>query len=318
MAGDRDRGEVVESVDGVPVDEVVALLSGAPETFVAGRNARVKELKAGGDKELAGLVAKLRRPSQLVWAVGDIARRDPDLATEAVEAARAAEEATTGAGDIRGALESLREVVGRAAASGAADGGVDRPAIALALREVLVDPDARRAWAGGWLLQMPGPRSVPEDELAPRRARREAERSSSAERTGSTSSTPDEPEDSEQPTDRRARSRFHDYPTDGPDGQRKLTVAQAAAALKAQRRERDAALKKARRKVADLERDRSRAEQDCERARSHVEAVEARLAALVEEAESARRELAETQSALTGAAAEVDGARAELAELEAP
>ncbi|MBA2280587.1 MAG: hypothetical protein H0W25_05030, partial [Acidimicrobiia bacterium] len=45
-----------------------------PGTFIAARHARVKELKAAGQKQDAAVVAKLRRPTPGAWALNQVAR----------------------------------------------------------------------------------------------------------------------------------------------------------------------------------------------------------------------------------------------------
>ena len=59
------------------VDEVVAeLLAGPLNEFTNRRNAKAKELKAGGQRELATEVVGLKKPAVAVWAVNQLARRD--------------------------------------------------------------------------------------------------------------------------------------------------------------------------------------------------------------------------------------------------
>jgi hypothetical protein len=59
------------------VDEVVAELMSSPlEEFTSRRNARAKELKAAGQRDLAAEVATLKKPPVAVWAVNQLARRN--------------------------------------------------------------------------------------------------------------------------------------------------------------------------------------------------------------------------------------------------
>ena len=295
-----------EVVDGVPVHEVVALLSVAPEEFVTARTARVKELRSAGNRELATALGKLRKPSRGVWVAGEVARRDPDLAAEVVAAAQDAEDAMSGATseagppDLRTALEALRAAVGRAASAGAAvDRATDRPAVELALREILSDQTARRAWAGGWLLHMPSESAAPPDELAPRRARREAERAASAGKTAGSAeaSRTREPEEAaETAAERRARK------------------AEEAARLAA-RREREKALRRAEKALADAGDLLARADAAHDDATAEQEDVERRLADLEAEAETARRRVDESAAEADAARAAVEEARAALAAL---
>jgi hypothetical protein len=102
------------------------LLRVPPNEFVAARNARVAELKAAGDRELAGAVAKLRRQSAAEWALNVIAHEHPDLVGEwaaAAAAARAAQESPSA--NLRQALADWRAAttqVVRAAPRGAPKG----------------------------------------------------------------------------------------------------------------------------------------------------------------------------------------------------
>jgi hypothetical protein len=51
----------------------------APNSFVAARDALVRELKAGGARETADQVAAMRRPTRSAWALNQVARREPAL-----------------------------------------------------------------------------------------------------------------------------------------------------------------------------------------------------------------------------------------------
>lgn len=86
--------------------EVDDLYGVPPEEFVAARNALVKELKAAGQKAEAAVVAKLKRPSPVAWALNQVARADPGLVTEAIEAARALRRASDAA--VAGDPDQLR------------------------------------------------------------------------------------------------------------------------------------------------------------------------------------------------------------------
>ena len=67
-------------------DEVAQLYGLPLDEFVARRNALAGELRRAGDKERAGEVAKLKRPTVAAWAVNQLARRnrkDLDLLLDA-------------------------------------------------------------------------------------------------------------------------------------------------------------------------------------------------------------------------------------------
>lgn len=163
--------------DSIDPTDVAALLAVPPEEFVAARTARAKELKAEGRKEEAAALAKLRKPVRLVWIVGELARRHPDVAGAASDVAQELEEAQASGSGVRPLLKRFRDVVGRVAElADEVEGNVDRLEVGLALREVLADPDARDAWIEGRLLHLPGDEEdeAPADELAPRRAKKVA------------------------------------------------------------------------------------------------------------------------------------------------
>lgn len=57
-----------------------------PAGFVQARNALVKSLKAGGQREQAEAAAKLSRPTASVWASNQVARRASDLVAQLADA----------------------------------------------------------------------------------------------------------------------------------------------------------------------------------------------------------------------------------------
>ncbi len=110
------------------------LFSVPPREFVANRNAVAKELRAQGARDAAALIAKLRRPSVVDWALDTAAREQPEVvkafltaASDLRDAQAAAVEGRTG-GDVRGALQTLRAAA--AAVVAVADAVVLREATA--------------------------------------------------------------------------------------------------------------------------------------------------------------------------------------------
>lgn len=65
---------------------VEALYALPPEQFVAARSELAKEIRAKGDRAEATRVAKLRRPPASAWALNQVARTDPQLIDELLEA----------------------------------------------------------------------------------------------------------------------------------------------------------------------------------------------------------------------------------------
>jgi hypothetical protein len=99
------------------LDDAIAhqLLATPPDEFVAARNALVKQLKAGGERDTAAEVAALRRPSWVDWALNVAAAEhaaDVERFAEAAELMREAQRgAVTGRGgvDLRTAMTGLRD-----------------------------------------------------------------------------------------------------------------------------------------------------------------------------------------------------------------
>src|SRR5262245_10062391 len=93
---------------------VRGLFSLPPEEFVSRRNATVKGLKASGEPAQAAIVAKLRRPSVVDWALNVTAIEQPDLAAAFLDAGARLRDAQAAAaegrqgGDVRTALQELR------------------------------------------------------------------------------------------------------------------------------------------------------------------------------------------------------------------
>jgi hypothetical protein len=69
-----------------------------PEEFIGAREARRKEARADGDRELARAIGKLRKPSTAAWVVNTLTRREPTEMTQLIDLGAALREA-------QGALE---------------------------------------------------------------------------------------------------------------------------------------------------------------------------------------------------------------------
>jgi hypothetical protein len=99
------------------LDDVAAELLVEPlEQFASNRKARVKELKASGQAELANEVAALRKPALPLWAANQAARADASALAPLRQAAESVSKAQTGAGarsssaanDLRRASEAFQ------------------------------------------------------------------------------------------------------------------------------------------------------------------------------------------------------------------
>ncbi len=102
------------------------LYSGPLDSFVARRDAFVKELRAAGGRENALAVKGLRKPSRLAWALNAASLADPARMDQLEAAVASTIQAQAGGGDLRSALSALREAVrgvADAAAGIAATGG---------------------------------------------------------------------------------------------------------------------------------------------------------------------------------------------------
>jgi hypothetical protein len=175
-----DLEQELDDLFGVSLDE-----------FTAARNELAKRLKSAGQAEAAEQVSALRKPSVPVWAVNQVARRDPDAMGRVVGAGRAlreAQEAAFGGGggdavrrataDERAAVRELTRVAERLLD----DEGrrptrsvVDR--IGATVRTAAVDPEAAELLARGRLtgeLESPGFTAVASLAPPPSKRRRGA------------------------------------------------------------------------------------------------------------------------------------------------
>jgi hypothetical protein len=107
--------------------EVAALLAGPLNAFTSGRNAKARELKQAGRRELAAEVAGLKKPPVAVWAVNQLARRNGPmlerLRRAGEDVVRAQSSAVAGrkkaAQELRSASDALqRELEGVVRATG--------------------------------------------------------------------------------------------------------------------------------------------------------------------------------------------------------
>src|SRR5690606_21123962 len=110
--------------------------------FTATRNTRVRELREGGDRELAAELQKLRRPPVALWAANQFARQ-PDVLLAVREATTDAQEAQSrgSASDLRDSLATLQrtldEVASAAAELLAAAGHSAADTVTLGTREIV-------------------------------------------------------------------------------------------------------------------------------------------------------------------------------------
>src|SRR2546427_12018637 len=117
------------------LDDVVReLLSGSLNESTNARNAKAKELKAAGQRDLAAKVTGLKKPPVAVWAVNQLARRNKPALERLRRAGEGVVQAQSGAVsgrknaalELRSASEALQrelEAAGREAGDGLRAGG---------------------------------------------------------------------------------------------------------------------------------------------------------------------------------------------------
>ena len=123
-------GARMELVMDLP-DEAAELFRVPPEDFIAERDALVQRLRAEGRDEDATAVKALRKPTTVVWALNQLAAREPDALAALFEAGRdlrAAQQAAlagkpSGAEDLRITTAARRDAVGAGPRCGGRDPG---------------------------------------------------------------------------------------------------------------------------------------------------------------------------------------------------
>ena len=149
-------------------EAAIALFRTPPDRFIAERDALVKELRAAGRGDDAAAVKAMRKPTATVWALNQLADREPDALAALFEAGRAlrAVQSEAIAGDTSGALveagSERRSAVGRLTRTtvaildeGGHRGAAQADAIALALEAASVDADIGAELAAGTLEKVP-------------------------------------------------------------------------------------------------------------------------------------------------------------------
>lgn len=144
------------------LDDVADDLYGAPpDQFVARRDAAAKEARAAGDRDLAGEIAALRKPTAAAWLVNALLRDVPGLGEQLVtlgDSLREAERSLDGPGmrDLSKQRRALvTSLVGRAKALGRQAGHKVGDAVAqevdATLTAALADPDVAQEVTSGRL-----------------------------------------------------------------------------------------------------------------------------------------------------------------------
>jgi hypothetical protein len=101
---------VKENAPVTDIDTAVDRLHAVPlEDFVAERKRLAKELRAAGDRDSAAELAKLPKPSAPAWALNHVAREEPAVVGDWLDAAEALRDASSHAGRSGG--DALREAI---------------------------------------------------------------------------------------------------------------------------------------------------------------------------------------------------------------
>jgi hypothetical protein len=122
--------------------------------FIPARDALVKKLRAGGDRDGAAAVKKLGKPTRAAWAVNRLVRDRPDEIAALVEAGEALSSAQEQLLDgaeaevLRGAAVAARALVDALAAEAPVDGAA-RDKVRATLHAATVDAEVRAEVAAG-------------------------------------------------------------------------------------------------------------------------------------------------------------------------
>ncbi|GGX14216.1 hypothetical protein [Streptomyces chryseus] len=265
-----------------------------PADFTPARNERVAAARTAGDRELAGRIQALRRPTLSAWASNLLVRRLPEQVRPLLslgEGMRQAHRELDGEQlrelgrrqhDLVGAL--ARQARQLAADAGHRVGEDVRHEVESTLHAVLADPEAAREWAAGCLTTSLSPPVGFTAATAPDAVAREASRpaatdSGTREKTGKRDERQDEREQRAR-AERRAR---------------------------AEKAEKDA--RAAEERAPAREEERKRAESRLREAEGEVSSLAERLKAAKERQRAARDEVAQARSRAREAAAEARAAR---------
>jgi hypothetical protein len=141
-------------------ERIVGLYAGSLDTFVARRDALVKELRASGERDDATIVKNLRKPSRNAWAL-DLSVLGTPHAMQALDAAlHETLAAHSGKSDVRAAMTGLRNAMRDLAAHGARAAEreglpVDTAVLTNALHAVVGSQDSLQLLRRGCLAEIP-------------------------------------------------------------------------------------------------------------------------------------------------------------------
>ncbi len=277
--------------------------------FVAERNALAARLRADGDRDAAAAVKAMRKPPRSAWALNVLARAEPDVVAQALDAARrVAESIAEGGDELRTAQREHTRTVTATVDAAARRAGLSGDALLEQMRATVLaagaDPDGEVASdlrAGTLATDAPAPgfsfagmdldaEIVP---TAPRRTRRTATRN-----TGPTAVS----DEAAAPADSSSSSTEEDAQEQSAAAAKEAAEEEAAAVARAAK----AAAAAAERRRA---RERTRLAREIDRRAQRVER-------LLEVAATAEAAALEARAAANEAAEELTTAQARLEELE--
>lgn len=135
---------------------ILAVYQAPFEEFVSRRDTLVKRLRAEKRRDDADLVKALRKPSRMAWMLNRVGGEDP----QSIDRLDAAITGAQTAGDLRTALETVKEAVRAVAAVGArvavrAGHPIEPNAIAAAVHAIIGDATAFAEFRAGRLVDVP-------------------------------------------------------------------------------------------------------------------------------------------------------------------
>jgi predicted nucleic acid-binding Zn-ribbon protein len=99
MTGPTDRDALLDELLAAPLDR-----------FVEERNRLARELRSAGDRDTATWLASLRRPAPYIWALDQVARRDPQRMRTLTNLGRRLHDAQSRAVQDRAAAREMQEL----------------------------------------------------------------------------------------------------------------------------------------------------------------------------------------------------------------
>lgn len=322
------------------LDAVADELYGLPPgDFTAARDRRAREARAAGQRELAGRIHRLRRPTLAAWASNLLVRRQPDEARLLLELGEALRRAHR---DLDGA--QLRELSARqhhvtaqlarqatrlAAEEGQRVSDAAQREVAETLHAALADPDAGKEWAAGRLARplaapvgfgtgTPAPTATPASAPPEKEPRPGKEpRPEKKPRPGKGHRPGEEPVPERQREQRERRDRGEREERERKQRERGRQEREQRERARARVREAERALRAGEKERDEARSEAARAEERQHRSEEHVAELEERLRQAKDGRREARTAVREATTRLRRAEREAETARTRLQDAEA-